>query len=234
MLYQALFENRFKKQGGPLNFRNTVASAALAVMAVMSLSSAQAAVVTWSLNSPTGLLSTTQNYTSNGITITAAGFTGAFSPTALYGKNGSGDEKGLGLNNDRSGDHEISGTNLIRIDFTNARTAGITDFVFAMNSSTDGEDWRILGSNVANTGLTSLLTGSDESVHTLTGAAGAYKYYYFEIEYQWSSDNVLLKSVGGMTSAVPEPATWAMMILGFAGVGCMAYRRKSKRMMIAV
>lgn len=29
-------------------------------------------------------------------------------------------------------------------------------------------------------------------------------------------------------TAVPEPATWAMMILGFAGVGFMAYRRKSK------
>jgi hypothetical protein len=29
-------------------------------------------------------------------------------------------------------------------------------------------------------------------------------------------------------SAVPEPSTWAMMILGFAGVGFMAYRRKNK------
>jgi hypothetical protein len=28
-------------------------------------------------------------------------------------------------------------------------------------------------------------------------------------------------------SAVPEPSTWAMMILGFLGVGFMAYRRKS-------
>jgi PEP-CTERM motif len=27
-------------------------------------------------------------------------------------------------------------------------------------------------------------------------------------------------------SAVPEPSTWAMMILGFASVGFMAYRRK--------
>lgn len=28
-------------------------------------------------------------------------------------------------------------------------------------------------------------------------------------------------------AAVPEPATWAMMILGFVGVGFMAYRRKA-------
>ena len=35
------------------------------------------------------------------------------------------------------------------------------------------------------------------------------------------------------TSAVPEPSTWAMMILGFAGVGFMAYRGKSKPALLA-
>jgi hypothetical protein len=30
------------------------------------------------------------------------------------------------------------------------------------------------------------------------------------------------------TSAVPEPSTWAMLILGFVGVGFVAYRRKSQ------
>ena len=34
-------------------------------------------------------------------------------------------------------------------------------------------------------------------------------------------------------SAVPEPSTWAMMLLGFAGVGFMAYRRKSKPALLA-
>jgi hypothetical protein len=34
--------------------------------------------------------------------------------------------------------------------------------------------------------------------------------------------------------AVPEPSTWAMMILGFAGIGFMAYRRKSKPALMAV
>jgi PEP-CTERM motif len=27
---------------------------------------------------------------------------------------------------------------------------------------------------------------------------------------------------------VPEPTTWAMMIIGFFGLGIMGYRRKSK------
>jgi hypothetical protein len=34
-------------------------------------------------------------------------------------------------------------------------------------------------------------------------------------------------------AAVPEPSTWAMMILGFAGIGFVAYRRKSKPMLMA-
>jgi hypothetical protein len=34
--------------------------------------------------------------------------------------------------------------------------------------------------------------------------------------------------VASSISSVPEPSTWAMMILGFFGVGFMAYRRKSQ------
>jgi hypothetical protein len=41
--------------------------------------------------------------------------------------------------------------------------------------------------------------------------------------------SVVQTSVG----SVPEPSTWAMMILGFAGVGFMAYRRKSKPALMA-
>jgi hypothetical protein len=36
-----------------------------------------------------------------------------------------------------------------------------------------------------------------------------------------------------VASAVPEPSTWAMMILGFCGLGFMAYRRKSKPALMA-
>jgi hypothetical protein len=39
--------------------------------------------------------------------------------------------------------------------------------------------------------------------------------------------------LAGLTVAVPEPSTWAMMILGFAGIGFMAYRRKSKPTLVA-
>jgi fibro-slime domain-containing protein len=36
-----------------------------------------------------------------------------------------------------------------------------------------------------------------------------------------------------LNATVPEPSTWAMMILGFAGIGFMAYRRKSKPALMA-
>ena len=39
--------------------------------------------------------------------------------------------------------------------------------------------------------------------------------------------------ISEFTAAVPEPSTWAMMILGFAGVGFMAYRRKSRPALLA-
>ena len=45
-------------------------------------------------------------------------------------------------------------------------------------------------------------------------------------------DNVDLEQTS-VASGVPEPSTWAMMILGFAGIGFMAYRRKSKPALMA-
>jgi len=33
----------------------------------------------------------------------------------------------------------------------------------------------------------------------------------------------------GFASAVPEPATWAMMLLGFLGMGLVGYRRSARR-----
>ena len=36
-----------------------------------------------------------------------------------------------------------------------------------------------------------------------------------------------------VVAGVPEPSTWAMLLLGFAGLGFMAYRRKSKPALMA-
>lgn len=51
--------------------------------------------------------------------------------------------------------------------------------------------------------------------------------YYMEGNGSPSVLDVNLRTLS-FTSGVPEPSTWALMILGFAGVGFVAYRRKSK------
>ena len=41
-------------------------------------------------------------------------------------------------------------------------------------------------------------------------------------------DVTVVSSTGIITNGVPEPSTWALMGLGFAGIGIAAYRRSRK------
>jgi hypothetical protein len=194
---------------------------ALAVGAGVALSGVSAQAFTWNLSSPSGLLGTTQTYTAGGFTITAAGFAADFMhPTALFGKAAGGDENGLGLANDPSGENEITGMNFVRI----AMPAGVSNISFIMDSTTAGESWDVFGGATA-TGLFTILTmGNDELVsHPLPFA----NFYIFEA----TNGNVLVASISA-TSAVPEPATWAMMLLGFLGLG-FAFRQSRRKVSFA-
>jgi len=75
-----------------------------------------------------------------------------------------------------------------------------------------GADSDFLSSDIAF-GTTS------DKFHFIPFAASEYELFLVNV------DGVTGTSIG---SALPEPATWAMMILGFAGIGFMAYRRKNK------
>jgi hypothetical protein len=46
------------------------------------------------------------------------------------------------------------------------------------------------------------------------------------------SGNVEIGAVA-VVAGVPEPSTWAMMLLGFAGIGFMTYRRQSRPTLVA-
>ena len=108
----------------------------------------------------------------------------------------------------------------------------------------------LLGSNAfstnfndtANSGATVSFTESAQYFLLKTGGGVNVAYFYN------SSNSILdltytqnpgrdggrgLSHTADFASAVPEPSTWAMMILGFAGVGFMAYRRKSKPALMA-
>lgn len=57
--------------------------------------------------------------------------------------------------------------------------------------------------------------------------------YTFDLQL-FDSGNHQLGEVAIQVNAVPEPSTWAMMILGFAGIGFLAYRRRNQRAALAV
>ena len=202
----------------------------LVAAAALALSSAASATTTLSFGGPNVNWGNTHTFTSGGLSVTASGFTAANTPTALYGKNGGGDEIGLGLNNDPSGDHEIYyGYGYVQIDVS-ALFGLVSSITFSTNSTTDGEQWSIFGSNTSGSysGL-ALLTGTNEST-ALLPSFGTYKYYDFVSTSTKGGKNFLIK--GFTLTAVPEPSTWAMMLVGFGLLGgSLRYRKKATRVL---
>jgi PEP-CTERM motif len=214
-------------------FKNIIAAAALIAAGTLSVSSAQAVTVMWNLGAgPTSTNSASSwNYKQGSDTITLSGWTNNSFTTGknLFTKTGSGDENGLGFTN--TSDNEIIGSKVIEINFSAEKTAGYNSFSFQMGSTTNGEKWALFASNTGVAGsFSQILEGSTETDNT---GIPVYNYYYVGVAsdtaHPWS-DNVLLASIDGTsvsrTGSVPEPSTWAMFILGFFGVGFVAYRRK--------
>jgi outer membrane lipase/esterase len=59
---------------------------------------------------------------------------------------------------------------------------------------------------------------------------------FFSDDQHFSAAGQLIEAnyvYGLLQGSVPEPSTWAMMLLGFAGVGFMAYRRRAKPELMA-
>jgi hypothetical protein len=57
-------------------------------------------------------------------------------------------------------------------------------------------------------------------------AAGELRLYYWDENAFDNTQFVTANVTTAVTSGVPEPSTWAMMILGFAGIGFVGYRRR--------
>ena len=67
----------------------------------------------------------------------------------------------------------------------------------------------------------------DQYSQTFATTPGTTYAYSFDIPNFAGNPNGFSVSVTNATvGAVPEPSSWAMMILGFVGVGAMAYRRR--------
>jgi len=61
----------------------------------------------------------------------------------------------------------------------------------------------------------------------LLGTGNAHAYFVADVAAP-NGTGSFNTGVVGAVAAVPEPSTWAMMILGFMGVGFMAYRRRGQ------
>ncbi len=96
---------------------------------------------------------------------------------------------------------------------------------FSTGSTTDGEEWGVYGSNMSDSLGTLLIHGTTESAHAIPDL-GMFKYYDFvELSKPSNSgDNFLIADLTTRVAA-PEPVTWALMLVGVAGVGATLRRR---------
>jgi hypothetical protein len=126
------------------------------------------------------------------------------------------------------------GAGILTITFDQAQSAFGFDATFLMGgfNVTINSDSQVLSNqnfNVVRGGTLAFFGFSDSTADiksvTISNSGSAFVGVGFAI------DNFTYGAT--VTSSVPEPSTWAMMILGFAGVGFMAYRRKSKPALMA-
>jgi hypothetical protein len=64
----------------------------------------------------------------------------------------------------------------------------------------------------------------DNTPQSFTSNSGPFTFFVNDLGVNSNGVN----NISGVIQAIPEPSTWAMMILGFFGIGFMAYRRKSQ------
>ena len=197
---------------------------------------AHAASLIYAFTNPAGNVGSASHiYTTNGVNVTAYGWTVIGStPVNLYGKTGGGDESGLGLVQDTV-DHEIQISDFVQFDFTNAKQQGVTSAQIQMGSAgtgQPGEGWAVYGSNTLGQLGTSLFSGTDESLHNLVASTfSAYKYFSVTAVNEGGHPlaNVLVSEVVlNQTGAVPEPGTFLIAGMALLGLG-VTLKKKANR-----
>ena len=137
----------------------------------------------------------------------------------LFGKFDGGDENGVGLTSDPSGEHEITIGDFIQLDVSSLIGTQLT---IVMGSTTNGEAWSFFASNSAlATSGTAVMSGSNENSFTFTPTL---KY----LDVTSTNGNVLLSSLS-YTQSTPEPVSFALVGTGLLGVFFIRRRKTSPR-----
>lgn len=209
-----------------------ILAAAFVSIAVVSISPAQADIVVVTGVSNQGTDNVLLNQATNVGTVT-----GTVGPNDLVVNFTSTSGSHL-LTANPSGQATVSGgtgnTSLTQLSFDLANNDTFTKAVFNINAAHDGsvlihvegfnitggffEDDFTVSAHGQNFFTVSSINGQLMTDISLTAINGA------------TFQDVRQVRIGGFETvgAVPEPSTWAMMILGFAGVGFLAYRRRAQ------
>ena len=156
--------------------------------------------------------------------VTATAYLSNGNTGTLFGKGtaSTGNEDGLGLTADPTGDNEIfPGTDFIQLSGVSLLKGPISISM----GSTGGDTWALYGTNTAGSlaGAT-LLAGGGNDDGVEVSVPNALNYLYLDVKAV--TNNVLLQDLV-YTSSVPEPST--LSIVGLGGVLIGLLRRKLKQ-----
>jgi hypothetical protein len=189
-------------------FSGVLIASALAAAAALATPPAEATNVVWNFGVGTGGdigLTTTQLSVPDSIPIivSAFGITGTQPPTPpdLFRKEVGGDETGMGLTNDPTGDDEISaGHGFIQLDLASLNAIPPTSFAlsFMADSTTSPDEWQVCITNTAGSDTCATpITGTDELIHTINTGGDRY------LDVSAVTGNVLLSELNA--NVVPAP-----------------------------
>jgi len=178
---------------------------------------------TINFNSPTGVLGTSQVY--GGITATGYDASGL---VALFGKNDGGDENGVGLNNDSTGDHEITSGNFIQLNVSSLIGTAIT---IQMGSTTSPDAYEIFGSSSGtNTTIANVLKTCNSSTSSTCESSFTITPTLQYLDFTATAGNVLLSSISyTQSTGTPEPVSFVLAGTGLIGMYFIRRRKTGPR-----